>query len=144
MINVHVPSEVRAKRGNDLRCKGWRQESILRMLENDLEKTENVSKLVVYGSNEKVARNWESFHAIVAALTNLNEYGTLAVQAGMPVAIFRTHRLAPRVVMANTNVIQANWPMFYDLMEKKSHHLFLIHGRTMGIHRIPGRGRRYF
>ena len=117
-MNVHVPSEVRAKRGNDLRCKGWRQESILRMFENNLENAEDVSKLVVYGSNGKAARNWESFHAIVDALTNLKENETLAVQAVMPVAIIRTHRLAPRVVMANTNVIQANWPMFYDLMEK--------------------------
>ncbi len=86
-MNVHVPSEVRAKRGNDLRCKGWRQESILRMLENNLENAEDISKLVVYGSNGKAARNWESFHAIVDALTNLKENETLAVQAGMPVAI---------------------------------------------------------
>lgn len=109
---------VKAQRGSELRCKGWRQESILRMLENNLENAERAEDLVVYGGIGKAARNWESYHAIVDALKNLENDETLAVQAGMPVAIFKTHRLAPRVVMGNTNVIKADWPTFYGLMAK--------------------------
>lgn len=118
MSNASVLRNVKAERGERLRCKGWKQESILRMLENNLENAERPEDLVVYGGIGKAARNWESFHAIVDALKNLENDQTLAVQAGMPVAIFKTHRLAPRVVMANTNVIRAEWPMFYSLMEK--------------------------
>ncbi len=109
---------VTAQRGATLRCKGWRQETILRMLENNMENAEDASRLVVYGGIGKVARNWESYHAIVAALQDLEDNETLAIQAGMPVAVFRTHRLAPRVVMALTNVIRAEWSMFYELVEK--------------------------
>jgi len=110
--------KIKAQRGGRLRCKGWKQESILRMLENNLENAEDASRLVVYGGIGKAARNWESFHAIVDALKTLGNDETLAVQAGMPVAVFPTHALAPRVVMGLSNVIQADWPMFYDLMEK--------------------------
>jgi len=113
-----VKLNIKAQRGDRLRCKGWKQESILRMLENNLENAEDASRLVVYGGIGKAARNWESFHAIVDALKTLDNNETLAVQAGMPVAVFPTHRLAPRVVMGLSNVIRANWPMFYDLMEK--------------------------
>lgn len=109
---------IKAQRGGRLRCKGWKQESILRMLENNLENAEDASRLVVYGGIGKAARNWESFHAMVEALKTLDNDETLAVQAGMPVAVFPTHRLAPRVVMGLSNVIKADWPMFYDLMEK--------------------------
>lgn len=118
MSKASVLRNVKAERGKNLRCKGWKQECILRMLENNLENAERPEDLVVYGGIGKAARNWESFHAIVDALKNLENDETLAVQAGMPVAIFKTHRLAPRVVMANTNVIRAEWPMFYSLMEK--------------------------
>jgi len=113
-----VLKEVRAARGPELRCKGWRQESILRMLENNLENAECTETLVVYGGIGKAARNWESYHAIVKSLKGLENDETLAIQAGMPVAIFKTHRLAPRVVMGNTNVIKADWPMFYELLDK--------------------------
>jgi urocanate hydratase len=113
-----VLKEVRAARGPELRCKGWRQESILRMLENNLENAERTETLVVYGGIGKAARNWESYYAIVESLKSLENDETLAVQAGMPVAIFKTHRLAPRVVMGNTNVIKADWPMFYELVDK--------------------------
>jgi urocanate hydratase len=109
---------VKAQRGDRLRCKGWRQESILRMLENNLENAECTERLVVYGGIGKAARNWESYYAIVESLKNLENDETLAVQAGMPVAIFKTHRLAPRVVMGNTNVIKADWPTFYELVDK--------------------------
>ncbi len=110
--------QVRAERGPRLRCKGWKQESLLRMLENNLENAEDPSRLIVYGGIAKAARNWESYHAIVDTLKNLEDDETLAIQAGMPVAVFRTHRLAPRVVMALSNVIQADWEKFYDLMDR--------------------------
>ena len=116
--SVAVLNQVKAARGPTLRCKGWRQESILRMLENNMENAERPENLIVYGGIGKAARNWESYHAIVATLKTLENDETLAVQAGMPVAVFKTHRLAPRVVMANTNVIKADWPSFYKLVEQ--------------------------
>ena len=109
---------VKAQRGPTLRCKGWKQESILRMLENNMENAEAPERLVIYGGIGKCARNWESYHAIVDALLNLENDETLAIQSGMPAAIFKTHRLAPRVVMANTNIMKATWPIFYDLQDK--------------------------
>lgn len=109
------PQQIKAARGSTLRCKGWKQETILRMLENNLENAEDASRLTVYGGIGKAARNWESYDAIVESLKKLGNDETLAIQSGMPVAIFKTHRLAPRVVMANSNVIKADWPKFYDL-----------------------------
>jgi urocanate hydratase len=109
---------VKAQRGSTLRCKGWKQEVLLRMLENNMENAEKPERLVIYGGIGKCARNWESYHAIVDALLNLENDETLAVQSGMPVAVFRTHRLAPRVVMANTNIMKATWPIFYELQDK--------------------------
>jgi urocanate hydratase len=117
-MSAHPPLRFKAQRGPTLRCKGWRQETILRMLENNLENAEDASRLVVYGGIGKAARNWESFDAIVSSLKSLNDNETLAVQSGMPVAVFRTHRLAPRVVMANSNVIHADWAKFYDLADR--------------------------
>lgn len=115
---AEVLYSVRAQRGDVLRCKGWKQEALLRMLENSMENAEHPERLVIYGGIGKCARNWESYHAIVEALKNLLDDETLAVQSGMPVAIFKTHRLAPRVVMANTNLIRPSWDTFYDLAEK--------------------------
>lgn len=109
---------VKAQRGPTLRCKGWKQESLLRMLENNMENAEAPERLVIYGGIGKCARNWESYHAIVKSLKELENDETLVVQSGMPVAIFRTHRLAPRVVMANTNIMKATWETFYDLQDK--------------------------
>ena len=87
---------VKAQRGPTLRCKGWKQETILRMLENNMENAENPERLVIYGGNGKCARNWESYHAIVKSLKELEDDETLVVQSGMPVAVFKTHKLAPR------------------------------------------------
>ena len=115
---TEVIEHVKAKRGMELRCKGWKQETLLRMLENNLENGQDPSRLIVYGGIAKAARNWESYHAIVEALKTLENDETLVVQAGMPVAVFPTHRMAPRVVMGLTNVIRADWPMFYDLIDK--------------------------
>jgi urocanate hydratase len=88
------------------------------MLENTMENAERPRDLVVYGGKSQCARNWDSFYALAEALRDLGDNETLAVQSGMPVAIFRTHRLAPNVVMANTNVINPTWPMFRELQEK--------------------------
>ena len=110
--------EVKAQRGPVLRCKGWRQETILRMLENNMENAEHPERLVIYGGNGKCARNWESYHAIVKALKELGDDETLVVQSGMPVAVFKTHKYAPVVVMATTNIMRATWPTFYDLEAK--------------------------
>ena len=109
---------VTAQRGGELRCRGWKQEGLLRMLENNMELAESPERLVIYGGIGKCARNWESYHAIVEALLRLDDDETLAIQSGMPVAIFKTHRLAPRVVMANTNIMKATWPKFYELQDK--------------------------
>lgn len=109
---------VKAQRGPTLRCKGWKQEGLLRMLENNMENAESPERLVVYGGIGKCARNWESYHAIVESLKNLENDETLVIQSGMPVAIFKTHRLAPRVLMANTNIMKATWETFYDLQDK--------------------------
>jgi urocanate hydratase len=117
-MNPEILYSVKAKRGPTLRCKGWRQEVLLRMLENNMENAETPERLVIYGGIGKCARNWESYHAIVDALKKLEDTETLAVQSGMPVAVFKTHRFAPRVVMANTNIMKATWPIFYDLQDK--------------------------
>lgn len=109
---------VKAQRGSTLRCKGWKQETILRMLENNMENAEIPEQLVIYGGNGKCARNWESYYAIVESLMALEDNETLVIQSGMPVAIFKTHKLAPRVVMATTNIMKATWERFYDLQDK--------------------------
>ncbi|MGW1680881.1 urocanate hydratase [Saccharopolyspora sp. NPDC002376] len=109
---------IKAQRGNVLRCKGPKQETILRMLENNMEVAEHPERLVVYGGIGKAARNWESYHAIVEALKQLENDETLVVQSGMPVAVFQTHDLAPRVVMATTNFVRPSWQRFYQLEDQ--------------------------
>jgi urocanate hydratase len=83
-----------------------------------MENAEKPEELIIYGGIGKCARNWESYHAIVRSLKELENDETLVMQSGMPVAVFKTHRLAPRVVMANTNIMKADWPTFYDLQDK--------------------------
>lgn len=112
-----ILKSVSAQRGPTLRCKGRKQETLLRMLENNMEVAEHPERLVIYGGIGKCARNWESYHAIVRALKELEDDETLVVQSGMPVAVFRTHRLAPRVVMATTNFVRPSWPLFYELQD---------------------------
>ncbi|MBM7869387.1 urocanate hydratase [Clostridium pascui] len=118
MEKPEILYSVKAQRGSTLRCKGWKQETILRMLENNMENAEIPELLVIYGGNGKCARNWESYHAIVKSLKELEDDETLVVQSGMPVAIFKTHKYAPSVVMATTNIMKADWPTFYDLQDK--------------------------
>ncbi len=118
MSKPEIYYSVKAERGPNLRCKGWKQETILRMLENNMENAEKPEELVIYGGTGKCARNWESYHAIVKTLKDLEDDETLVMQSGMPVAVFKTHRLAPTVVMATTNIMKADWPTFYDLQDK--------------------------
>jgi len=109
-----------AERGGVLRCKGWRQEALLRMLENVLENGENQKELIVYASLGKAARNWPSYLAIVDTLKQLEEDETLVIQSGKPIGVFRTHRQAPLVVMANCNLV-GRWATsenFYELQDK--------------------------
>ena len=113
------PRPVRAARGTTLTTKGWQQEAALRMLQNNLdpEVAEYPDELVVYGGTGKAARNWESFDAIVRTLTNLENDETMLVQSGKPVGVFHTHEWAPRVILANSNLVGdwANWPEFRRL-----------------------------
>ncbi|MCS7233049.1 MAG: urocanate hydratase [Synergistetes bacterium] len=110
---------IRAPRGRELRCKGWVQEAALRMLMNNLdpEVAEKPEELIVYGGTGKAARNWECFDALVRCLTELENDETLLVQSGKPVAIFKTHPWAPRVLIANANLVPkwADWDYFRDL-----------------------------
>jgi len=100
---------IRAPRGTQLTCKGWGQEAAMRMLMNNLdpEVAEKPDELIVYGGRGKAARNWEAFDAIVAALKELENDETLLVQSGKPVGVFRTHPDAPRVLLANANLVPA-------------------------------------
>jgi urocanate hydratase len=113
---------IRAPRGKALSCKGWPQEAALRMLMNNLdpEVAERPQDLVVYGGIGKAARNWECFDAIVRSLRDLGDDETLLVQSGKPVGVFRTHRRAPRVLIANSMLVPAwaTWEHFYELDRK--------------------------
>lgn len=113
---------IRAATGNILKCKGWVQEAALRMLCNNLdpEVAEKPEDLVVYGGTGKAARNWESFDLIVKALQDLNEDETLLIQSGKPVGILPTHKDAPRVLIANSNLVPhwATWEKFRELEAK--------------------------
>ncbi|HKW20269.1 MAG TPA: urocanate hydratase [Ktedonobacterales bacterium] len=113
------PRPVRAPRGIEISCKGWQQEAALRMLMNNLdpEVAERPDDLVVYGGSGRAARNWDCFDAIVRSLRSLEGDETLLVQSGKPVGIFRTHPGAPRVLIANSNLVPhwANWDEFRRL-----------------------------
>jgi urocanate hydratase len=102
-----VARRVTAQRGGELRCKGWRQEAILRLLENNLENAENPDALVVYMSVAKAARDWDSYERIVQALKRLENGQTLVMQSGKPIGLFTTRAEGPLVVMANGNLVPA-------------------------------------
>src|SRR5712672_2309483 len=110
---------VRAPRGTELSCKGWQQEAALRMLMNNLdpEVAEHPEDLVVYGGTGRAARSWEAFDAIVRTLRGLEADETMLVQSGKPVGVFRTHEWAPRVLIANSNLVPewATWDEFRRL-----------------------------
>ncbi|MFA5811438.1 MAG: urocanate hydratase [bacterium] len=113
---------IRAPRGSSISCKGWVQEAALRMLMNNLDPdvAENPAELVVYGGRGKAARDWPSFHRIVKALRELTDDQTLLVQSGKPVGILDSHPDAPRVLIANSNLVGnwANWEHFWELERK--------------------------
>ncbi|MDP6945923.1 MAG: urocanate hydratase, partial [Myxococcota bacterium] len=113
---------VRAPRGTELSCRSWTTEAAMRMIMNNLdpEVAERPEDLVVYGGTGKAARSWEAFHNIVACLKDLRDDQTLLVQSGKPVAVFASHADAPRVLIANSNLVGkwANWDHFRELERK--------------------------
>ena len=119
MSHMQKPRTVRAPRGTRISCRGWTQEAALRMLMNNLdpEVAEAPDELVVYGGTGKAARSWDAFEAIVRSLRQLADDETLLVQSGKPVGVFRTHPQAPRVLIANANLVGhwATWEHFREL-----------------------------
>jgi urocanate hydratase len=116
---THGARVVRAPHGTEITCKGWQQEAAMRMLMNNLDPdvAERPDDLVVYGGTGKAARSWEAFDAIVRELRDLGDDETLLVQSGKPVGVLRTHRSAPRVLIANSNLVGrwATWDKFREL-----------------------------
>src|SRR5215469_10279286 len=119
MESSTIYTPVKAPRGNQLSCKGWAQEAAMRMLMNNLDEevAERPQDLVVYGGTGRAARNWDCYHAIVRSLRELDNDETLLVQSGKPVAVFRTHDYAPRVLICNSNLVGhwSNWEHFNQL-----------------------------
>src|SRR4051812_19832286 len=111
--------KIKAPRGNTLSCQGWNQEAAMRMLMNNLDEevAERPQDLVVYGGTGRAARSWEAYEAIVRSLKSLDNEETLLVQSGKPVGIFKTHEYAPRVLIANSNLVGhwSNWEKFNEL-----------------------------
>ncbi len=122
MNNRYRDTVLHATTGSTLSCKGWQQEAALRMLHNNLDPAvaEDPKALVVYGGIGRAARDWDCFDAIVETLKRLEDDETLLVQSGRPVGVFRTHAMAPRVLIANSNLVGnwANWEHFFELDAK--------------------------
>jgi urocanate hydratase len=122
-VETEVPpktySPIRAPRGTTLSCKSWQQEAAMRMLMNNLDEevAERPQDLVVYGGTGRAARNWDAYHAIIRTLKSLDNDETLLVQSGKPVGVFKTHEYAPRVLLANSNLVGhwSNWEKFNEL-----------------------------
>jgi urocanate hydratase len=118
-ITSSTYTPIRAPRGSNISCKGWPQEAAMRMLMNNLDEevAERPRDLVVYGGTGRAARSWEAYHAIVASLKSLANDETLLVQSGKPVGVFKTHEYAPRVLIANSNLVGhwSNWEKFNEL-----------------------------
>ena len=118
-ITASTYTPIHAPRGTGITCKGWQQEAAMRMLMNNLDEevAERPRDLVVYGGTGRAARSWEVYHAIVASLKALENDETLLVQSGKPVGVFKTHEYAPRVLIANSNLVGhwSNWEKFNEL-----------------------------
>ena len=118
-ITPSTYTPIRAPRGTQISCKSWQQEAAMRMLMNNLDQevAERPKDLVVYGGTGRAARSWEAYHAIVASLKSLENDETLLVQSGKPVGVFKTHEYAPRVLIANSNLVGhwSNWEKFNEL-----------------------------
>ena len=110
---------IQAPQGNRLNCKNWQIEAPYRMIQNNLnpEVAEDPKNLIVYGGKGKAARNWDCYNGIIESLEKLNEDETLLIQSGKPVGVVRTHENAPRVLIANSNLVPewANWDHFNEL-----------------------------
>ena len=144
------------QRGTELSCKGWLQEAAYRMIQHNLDPdvAGDPDNLIVYGGRGKAARNWEAFDAILEALRNLEDDETLLVQSGKPVGVLCTHRDAPRVILANSNIVPAwatqenfdKWEqlglIMYGQMTAGSLDLHWHSGNFAGHLRNPGRRRR--
>jgi urocanate hydratase len=124
---------IRAPRGTQISCKGWQQEAAMRMLMNNLDEEvgENPRELVVYGGAGKAARNWECYHAIVKSLRQLENDETLLVQSGKPVGIFQTHSGAPRVLIANSNLV-GHWATWEEFRRLEAMGLIMFGQMTAG------------
>jgi urocanate hydratase len=120
--SLNTKRDIKSPRGNELSCKSWATEAPYRMIQNNLDRevAENPDELVVYGGIGKAARTWKDFDMILETLKELNEDETLLVQSGKPVGVFRTHKDAPRVLIANSNLVPhwANWDHFNELDQK--------------------------
>src|SRR5699024_2573592 len=132
-MTIKAESKVKQYRGTELHTKGWIQEAALRMLNNNLspEVAENPDELVAYGGIGKAARNWESYGAIVQELKKLENDETLLVQSGKPVAVFKTHTDAPKVLLANSNIVTA-WANWDHLNERDQKGLIMYGPMTAG------------
>ncbi len=110
-------TDIKAPRGSELTCKGWKQEAMLRQLKNNLENAEDPDNLIVYGGSGKAARNWECYEEIVETLKELEDDETLMIQSGKPVGVFKTFERAPRVIIANSNIVPkwSTWDKYYEL-----------------------------
>lgn len=119
MITEPPNTNICSPRGSDLSCLGWPQEAAFRMLQNNLDPqvAENPDELVVYGGTGKAARSWKAYHAMLDTLKSLQNDETMLVQSGKPVGVVRTHEWAPRVLIANSNLVPewANWDEFRRL-----------------------------
>ena len=133
---------IRAARGTSLSAKSWLTEAPLRMLMNNLDPdvAEKPNELVVYGGIGRAARNWESFDRIVQALRQLEGDETLIVQSGKPVGVFRTHSNAPRVLIANSNLVPywGNWDHFHELDSQGADDVRSDDRRLLDLHRFAG------
>ena len=142
MTRIDNARSIRAPRGTELSAKSWLTEAPLRMLMNNLdpEVAEKPGELVVYGGIGRAARDWESFDRIVASLRKLEGDQTLLVQSGKPVGVFRTHADAPRVLIANSNIVP-HWATLAPLQRARSQGPDDVRpddGRLVDLHRQPG------
>ncbi len=130
---MSLTTAIRAPRGTTITCKGWHQEAALRMIHNNLdpEVAEKPDELIVYGGTGRAARDWPSFHAIVRSLQSLENDETLLVQSGRPVGIFRTHPEAPRVLIANSNLV-GHWSNFAEFTRLEKMGLTMYGQMTAG------------
>lgn len=136
-IPVRRGHEVKAARGPGLRCKGWRQEAILRLLENNLENAEDPDNLVIYMSIARAARDWNSFDRIVATLSTMREDQTFVVQSGKPIGVFPGQSTTPLVIMANGNIV-GEWSNEESRRKLDDKGLTIMPGMTAGAWQYIG------